>query len=73
MGGGNLRPNARLALGNDGIGEADDVDAARRHLTAAGVEIGDEPPIPGRPRFTCRDPFGNLIEVTTIRGSYVRE
>jgi len=51
--------------------QVDDVDAARRHLAGAGVEIGDEPPIPRRPRFTCRDPFGNLIEITTIQGSYV--
>ncbi len=51
--------------------QVDDVDAARRQLAAANVEVGDEPPIPGRPRFTCRDPFGNLIEVTTIQGSHI--
>ena len=27
--------------------------------------------IPGRPRFFCRDPFGNIIEFTTIVGDYL--
>jgi len=50
--------------------QVDDVEALRRRLAAAGVAIGEEPEIPNRPRFTVRDPFGNLIEATTIRGAY---
>jgi catechol 2,3-dioxygenase-like lactoylglutathione lyase family enzyme len=50
--------------------QVDDVDALRRRLAAAGVAIGEEPEILNRPRFTMRDPFGNLIEVTTILGAY---
>ena len=49
--------------------QVDDVEALRRRLAAAGVAIGEEPEIPNRPRFTVRDPFGNLIEATTIRGA----
>jgi len=31
----------------------------------------DPEPIPGRPRFFCRDPFGNMIEFTTIESNYM--
>lgn len=44
----------------------DDVQAFRRRLTDAGVETSDATEIVGRPRFFCRDPFGNLVELTTI-------
>jgi catechol 2,3-dioxygenase-like lactoylglutathione lyase family enzyme len=50
--------------------EVEDVAAWRRQLEAAGVETSDQTPIPNRPRFFCRDPFGNLIEFTTIVGDY---
>lgn len=50
--------------------EVDDLGAWRRQLEAAGVETSDDTPIPNRPRFFCRDPFGNLIELTTILGDY---
>jgi catechol 2,3-dioxygenase-like lactoylglutathione lyase family enzyme len=43
-----------------------DVNAIRRHLHEAGVETSDATEIVGRPRFFCRDPFGNLVELTTI-------
>jgi hypothetical protein len=33
--------------------------------------VGDTP-IPGRPRFFVRDPFGNLLEITTLEGDYER-
>jgi catechol 2,3-dioxygenase-like lactoylglutathione lyase family enzyme len=46
--------------------EIEDVEAARGELSAAGYEPYDDVPIPTRPRFFCRDPFGNLIEFTTI-------
>jgi catechol 2,3-dioxygenase-like lactoylglutathione lyase family enzyme len=52
--------------------EVDDVEATRKTIAAAGWETLDETPIPNRPRFFCRDPFGNLIEVTTILGDYRR-
>ncbi len=50
--------------------EVDDLESWRRKLGAAGVETSDQAPIPNRPRFFCRDPFGNLIELTTILGDY---
>jgi catechol 2,3-dioxygenase-like lactoylglutathione lyase family enzyme len=36
----------------------------RAQLESAGVEIDDTEEIVGRPRFMCRDPFGNRIELT---------
>jgi catechol 2,3-dioxygenase-like lactoylglutathione lyase family enzyme len=45
----------------------DDVEALRLRLETAGVTVVGGPPIPGRPRYFCRDPFGNLIEITTIQ------
>ena len=50
--------------------EVGDLDGWRRKLEGAGVETSDDTPIPNRPRFFCRDPFGNLIELTTILGDY---
>ncbi len=50
--------------------EVEDVAAWRRHVEAAGVETSDQTPIRNRPRFFCRDPFGNLIEFTTIVDDY---
>jgi catechol 2,3-dioxygenase-like lactoylglutathione lyase family enzyme len=50
--------------------EVDDLGGWRERLEAAGVETSDQTPIPNRPRFFCRDPFGNLIELTTILGDY---
>jgi catechol 2,3-dioxygenase-like lactoylglutathione lyase family enzyme len=49
--------------------EVDDVEASRRAI-AAGCETVEATPIPNRPRFFCRDPFGNLIEFTAFRGDY---
>ncbi|MFD0795094.1 VOC family protein [Mucilaginibacter litoreus] len=46
--------------------EVTDVDAARRHLEKAGVEIVEEPVIPGRRRFAFIDPFGNRMELLQI-------
>jgi catechol 2,3-dioxygenase-like lactoylglutathione lyase family enzyme len=50
--------------------EVDDLEDWRRRLEAAGVETSEQTPIANRPRFFCRDPFGNLIELTTILGDY---
>lgn len=46
--------------------EVDDLETLRARLEAAGHTTSEDLPIPGRPRFFCRDPFGNLIEFTTI-------
>ncbi len=52
--------------------DVEDLDATRRRLTDSGMEPYDDTPIPNRPRFFCRDPFGNLIEFTSIQGDYRR-
>jgi catechol 2,3-dioxygenase-like lactoylglutathione lyase family enzyme len=41
-----------------------DLDDVRARLEAAGVATETPTEIVGRPRFMCRDPFGNLIELT---------
>ncbi len=43
-----------------------DLGALRRRLEEAGVETRDGTELVGRPRFTCRDPFGNLVELARI-------
>lgn len=43
-----------------------DVDAAREHLQDNGVEIVEEPVIPGRRRFAFIDPFGNRMELLQL-------
>lgn len=48
----------------------DDLDAVRSRLEAAGVPVVGTIPIPGRPRYFVRDPFGNMIEICTIEGDY---
>jgi catechol 2,3-dioxygenase-like lactoylglutathione lyase family enzyme len=50
--------------------DVEDLTEARRRLDEAGYEPYDDTPIPNRPRFFCRDPFDNLIEVTSIQGDY---
>lgn len=47
-----------------------DVDAVRRRLEQGAYSPYAATPIPNRPRFFCRDPFGNLLEFTTIKGDY---
>ncbi|HVV59922.1 MAG TPA: VOC family protein [Gaiellaceae bacterium] len=42
----------------------EDLGALRSRLDAAGVETADTTEIVGRPRFMCRDPFGNRFELT---------
>jgi catechol 2,3-dioxygenase-like lactoylglutathione lyase family enzyme len=51
--------------------EVDDLEAMRGRLQAAGYAPWEATPIPGRPRFFCRDPFGNIIEFTRIEGDYL--
>jgi len=43
-----------------------DLAGTRQRLIEHGGEPYDDIPIPGRPRFFCRDPVGNLVEFTTI-------
>jgi catechol 2,3-dioxygenase-like lactoylglutathione lyase family enzyme len=42
----------------------DGLERLRERLEAAGVEVADTVEIVGRPRFMCRDPFGNRVELT---------
>jgi len=42
------------------------LEGLRERLGAAGVAIREATPIVGRPRFFCRDPFGNQIEFARI-------
>jgi catechol 2,3-dioxygenase-like lactoylglutathione lyase family enzyme len=51
--------------------EVDDLEALRARLAAAGYQPWDAEPIRNRPRFFCKDPFGNSIEFTTILGDYL--
>ena len=44
----------------------DDLGELRERLEAGGVETDDPTPLEGRPRFMCRDPFGNRIELTHL-------
>lgn len=44
----------------------EDVEGLRLRLIDAGVKVAADVPIPDRPRYFVRDPFGNLIELTTI-------
>jgi catechol 2,3-dioxygenase-like lactoylglutathione lyase family enzyme len=44
----------------------DDLEGLRARLEAAGVETRDGTELLGRPRFTCRDPFGNLVELARL-------
>jgi len=48
----------------------EDLEAYRKRLIEAGHKIIEDLPIPNRPRFFCRDPLGNRIELTTIQGDY---
>jgi catechol 2,3-dioxygenase-like lactoylglutathione lyase family enzyme len=50
--------------------EVESLEEYRGRLEAAGYEISHQTEIPNRPRFFCRDPFGNLVELTVIEGDY---
>lgn len=49
----------------------EDLEAMRQKLAEAGYSPWDSEAIPGRPRFFCHDPNGNMIEFTTIVGDYL--
>ncbi len=66
---------AEESMGQDHSGRhlcmaVDDVESLRERLETAGVTVVGTIAIPGRPRYFVRDPFGNLIEITTIEGDY---
>jgi catechol 2,3-dioxygenase-like lactoylglutathione lyase family enzyme len=50
--------------------DVEDLAGMRQRLADGGFEPRDTNPIPNRPRFFCRDPFDNLIELTSIQGDY---
>jgi catechol 2,3-dioxygenase-like lactoylglutathione lyase family enzyme len=54
-------PAAHLCLAVDS-----GLDELRASLEAAGVETRTPTEIIGRPRFMCRDPFGNVVELTQL-------
>lgn len=43
--------------------EVTDIAAARKQLEKYGLEITEEPVLPGRDRFAFIDPFGNRMEL----------
>lgn len=47
----------------------DDLESLRAQLGERGFVPIEATPIPGRPRFFCRDPFNNRVEFTKIEGS----
>ena len=51
----------------------DDVELLRQQLEDAGIAVVGSTAIPGRPRYFIRDPFGNLIEITTIEHEYLEK
>ncbi len=46
--------------------EVSDLEVSRKILESHGIAIKNESPIPGRTRFSFRDPFGNNIELIEI-------
>lgn len=48
--------------------EVAEIEAARQQLEKNGVEIAEEPHIPGRERFAFIDPFGNRMELLQMVG-----
>jgi catechol 2,3-dioxygenase-like lactoylglutathione lyase family enzyme len=53
--------SAHFCLAHEG-----DFAALRTRIEEAGVATRDGTELVGRERFTCRDPFGNLIELTQL-------
>ena len=54
-------PSAHFCLAVDAR-----LDDLRARIEAAGIETRRPTEIVGRPRFMCRDPFGNLLELTQL-------
>lgn len=47
----------------------DNIERLRQTLEDAGVTVVGDPARPNRPRYFCRDPFGNLVAITTIQSN----
>ena len=54
-------PSAHFCIAVDG-----GLDDLRARIEAAGIETRTPTEIVGRPRFMCRDPFGNVVELTQL-------
>ena len=54
-------PSAHFCIAVD-----DGLDELRARIEAAGIETRTPTEIVGRPRFMCRDPFGNVVELTQL-------
>ena len=54
-------PHAHFCLAVDA-----GLDELRARLEAAGIATRTPTEIVGRPRFMCRDPFGNVVELTEL-------
>ena len=54
-------PSAHFCLAVDS-----GLDELRARIESAGIETRTPTEIVGRPRFMCRDPFGNLVELTEL-------
>lgn len=59
-------PPAAVGSGQHLCIEVEDLPGLRARLHAANHATRDADAIPGRPRFFCDDPFGNVIEFTTL-------
>lgn len=46
--------------------EVSNLSVAEALLTSHGISVKHESPIPGRNRFSFRDPFGNRIELIEV-------
>jgi hypothetical protein len=49
-----------------------DVESMRQTLIQSGYQPWSPEEIRGRPRFFCRDPFGNIVEFTQIADDYMK-
>lgn len=50
----------------------DDVEAVQQKVSGAGYEVWKPDEIRGRPRYFARDPFNNIVELTTIQDDYMK-
>jgi catechol 2,3-dioxygenase-like lactoylglutathione lyase family enzyme len=50
--------------------EIDDAQAGRQYFRSQGLDIGEEPLIPGADRFVIADPDGNRIELIEWKEPY---
>ncbi|MBK0380176.1 VOC family protein [Mucilaginibacter segetis] len=60
-----VEPKSRRTIRHTALQIAD-IISAKKYLIANGVEIVEEPVIPGRIRFAFIDPFGNRMELLQL-------